>query len=174
MLMVAAHRDDIKKHIRADQLFGFRLHKAARFGNRRPQGAQALDVLVNRAGADFAAAGIGDRRPAAAPQKRAQHVIAGAQAPRQGKGNMVIPDGVRVDGQVFIRHILAPGAKQLQNFDQRVYVVNIGQIFDGTGIIAQDGCGNHGYSGVFSPADRDLPHERIPALDEHFLIVEHQ
>ena len=124
-------------------------------------------MLVDGSGADFAPAGEVYLAVAAASQKRAQQVIAGAQT----LGITVADAGSRC-GTGIHRHELArnvgdPRPQGAKDIHQRTHILNVGQIFDGAGLVRQKGGGNHRHGGILSAADAYLALQGIAAGYQH-------
>ena len=77
----------------------------------------------------------------------------------------------RINDEMLARHIVGLCAQQIQNFDQGVHVVDVGQVFDRAGLVAQERCRDHGHGGVLAAADGDLAHEGTSACDQHFILA---
>jgi len=52
-------------------------------------------------------------------------------------------------------------------------VLDIGQVFDGTGGVAQQRRRDDRNSGVLAAADRDLAYQRMTACNQHFILATH-
>ena len=170
----AAHGDKIKKHIAPGEALGVGVHHAAPVVNARAQGRKALEVLVDEAAPNVAPAGIGNLGPQPAAQQRPQHIVAGAQPLGQRIGHPKRMDAPGIHGEVFAGHIVHLGAQRLQNLVEGVHVVNVGQVFHRTGLVAQKGCGYGGHRCVFAAAHGDFPHQGPASGDEHFVLHVHK
>ncbi|MBP5728775.1 MAG: hypothetical protein J6Y48_17015, partial [Clostridia bacterium] len=165
-----ADGDHIKENVAAGQR-AFRCQHAADFLRFRADGTEALQVLVHRPGADFTAAGGGNTRFAAASQQGAQQVIACTQTL-----GVVVGD-LHAFGRPGIHMHAAPGfiinfcTKLCQDICQGVDIFNIGKIFDGAGLIAQQRSRNNCNGGIFAAADPDLTFQCVSAGDQHPLFA---
>lgn len=169
----AAHRDHIEKYVVAHQMVGLGVHHAAPVLDGRAQRFKALQMLVDGAGADIAAAGIGHLGPAPAAQQRAQQVIAGPQAAGLPVGNVIFLHVRGVDRHPLAGTVVHLRAQPPQNVHQRPHVLDIRQVFDGAGLVAQKRRRNHRHRRILTAADGDLPHQRVAAGDQHFILAFH-
>ena len=119
----------------------------------RAQRLPALDVLVDGAGAEVAAARHGDLRPAEAAQQRADEVVAGANLPRLRKGRARLAHLAAIElprrgpDPVHLR------THTQQDINQVVDVGNIGDVFNAALSLNQQRRGDNGNRGVFRAAD---------------------
>ena len=105
-----AHGDNVQIDRRAGEaaILGGGVDEAALHGHLRAHGGEALDVLVDGADAEVAAAGHGHGGLTEAAQQRAQQVIAGADTAGQVVGRAGAVDGVAVDlDGVAVQHTYA-------------------------------------------------------------------
>ena len=145
---------------------GLRHNKAALGVHLHAQGPEALQVLVDGAGAaEVAASGQRHVRPAEAAQQRAQHVVGGAAAAGQLVGHAAIaePGAVHLHRmRVYITHIRA---QLLQNPQQEGNVADLGNVLNAAGAADHQGSGNNRNGRVFRAADVDLSKQGTSALD---------
>ena len=111
-------------------VFGRGADVAARLLDRRAEGLEALDVLVDGADAEVAAAGHGDLRAAEAAELRADEVRRSADAPHKLLRGDRIADVAAID--LHHRRAEAADARThaVQDVQQQVHVGNIRQVFD--------------------------------------------
>ena len=168
----AAHRDQVKKHVAADET-AVRpgIHHAAAVLDIGAQGSKALQVLVDGTAADGASAGIAHLGTGTAAKQRAQQIVAGTQALGVGIGHMTFVHAVRIDDQVLSGNILGFGTQQIEDLDQGVHVVDIRQVFHRAGLVAQKRRRDDGHSGILAAADRDLAHQGTSAGNQHFILA---
>ena len=149
----------------------FSCQHAADFFRFRADGTETLQVLVHRTGADLTAAGGGNPCFAAASQQGAQQVIACTQTLGVAVGDL------HAFGRPGIHMHAAPGfiihfcAQLCQDIRQGMDIFNIGKIFDGAGLIAQQCSRNNCNGGVFAAADPDLTFQCVSAGDQHPLFA---
>ena len=138
-------------------------------GHIRAQRLKALEMLVDGADAQVAAAGHADLRGAEPAQKRPDEVIGSPVL----SGEVVVQHlgGAKtraVDADGGIRehlHLRAQPPKDLQlNGD----VADLGQIFDDTGPFYENGAGQNGHCRILCAADGHLTVQSAPALDDVF------
>ena len=169
----AADSDHIEEYVVAHQMICPGVYHAAPILNGGPQRFKALQMLVNGAGADVAAAGIGHLGPSSPAQQRPQQVIAGPQTAGLPVGNVVFLHVGRVDHHPLAGTVVHLRAQLPQNIHQRPHVLDVRQVFDGAGLVAQKRRRNHCHRRVFATADGDFPHQRIAAGDQHFILAFH-
>ena len=165
-----AHADLVKKDPRALQLFfGADGDHAVIHAVLGAQSAERLQVLVDGAGPQVAAAGHGHLRPAEPGQQRAQEIIAGPHLP----GQVVRHIGAHQMGGVDLvgvavqhPHLGAQGAEDVQADG---HVADVGQILDHTDTGGQDGGGQDAHRRVLRARNIDLAHQRPAACNNKLL-----
>ena len=145
------------------------MDEAALHGHVSAHGGEALDVLVDGADAEVAAAGHGHGSLTEAAQQRAQQIIAGANTARQIVGRAGGVDGAAVDlDGVAVQHA-HPGAQLLQNGEEQRHIADLGDVLDAADTVYQQGGRDNGNGGVFGAADGDLA-VKLPSAADHVFI----
>ena len=129
------------------------------------QGGQALDVLVDGASAQVAAAGHGHLRVAEAAQQRAHQIVAGPDLAPDLIGHRPVADVAAVHlhgGAVDGAHT---GVQFLQHVQQQGHIADLGNIFNAANALYQQGGGDNSHSGIFRAADFYFTIKRSPAMD---------
>ena len=145
------------------------MDEAALHGDVSSHGGEALDVLVDGADTEVAAAGHGHSRLSEAAQQSAQQVVAGADAAGQIVGRAGAVDGVAVDlHRVTVQHADV-GAQLLQNGEEQGHIADLGNVFDAADTVHQQGGGNDGDGGIFCTADGHFAKQRTAAMDNVFV-----
>ena len=164
----SAHTDLIKEDVCAVELLGTHRDHAVVHAVLGTQGTEHLEVLVDGAGAQVAAAGHGHLRPAKAGQQSAQEVVAGTHLTGQivrhvGAGQM---GGVDLVG-VAVEHLdlRAQGAQDLQ---AHRHVTDIRQIFDHTDIRRQNGSRQNADRRILCTGNGDLAVQGLTARNNKF------
>ena len=166
-----AHGDNVQIHRRAGEtaVLGGGVDEAALHGDVSSHGGEALDVLVDGADTEVAAAGHGHSRLSEAAQQSAQQVVAGADAAGQIVGRAGTVDGVAVDlHRVTVQHADV-GAQLLQNGEEQGHIADLGNVFDAADTVHQQGGGNDGDGGIFCTADGHFAKQRTAAMDNVFV-----
>ena len=165
------HGDNIQIHRRAHEtaVFGGGVDKAALHGHLGAHGGEALDMLVNGADAEVAAAGHGHGGLTEAAQQSAQQVIAGADTAGQIIGRAGAVDGVTVDLHRVAVQDADAGAQLLQNGEEQGHVADLGDVLNAAGAVHQQGGGNNGDGGVLCAADGHFAKQRMAAMDHVFV-----
>ena len=165
----SAHTDLIKEDVCAVELLGTHRDHAVVHAVLGTQGTEHLEVLVDGAGAQVAAAGHGYLRPAKAGQQSAQEVVAGTHLTGQivrhvGAGQM---GGVDLVG-VAVEHLdlRAQGAQDLQAYR---HITDIRQIFDHTDIRRQNGSRQNADRRILCTGNGDLAMQGLATRNNKFL-----
>ena len=151
-----ADGDDVKEDVAPGKVVALRGQDTGGFAGFRADGLEAFEVLVHGTGTDFAAAGGWHLGLPAPAEQGAEQVIAGAQPLGIPVGNRCAFRGPGIDPHHFPGLIFHFGAQLDENIRQGVDVFDIGQVFNGTGLIAQQGSGNDGHGCVLAAADTHL------------------
>ena len=145
---------------------GLGRHEAALGGHVGPQGAEALQMLVDGPGAaEVASAGQGHVRQAEPAQQRAQHIVGRPAAARGFIGDPAVAELAAVDLYgvgVYITHLCA---QILENAQQKRHIADLGHVLNTAGTADHQRGGDNGDGGVLGAADRDLSKQGPSALD---------
>ena len=166
-----AHGDNVQIDGRTRQTAapGGGVDEAALHGHIRAHGGKALDMLVDGADTEVAAAGHGHGSLTEAAKQRAQQIIAGADTARQIVGRAGGVDGAAVDlDGVTVQHTHL-GAQLLQNGEEQRDIADLGDVFDAADTVYQQGGRDNGNGGVFRAADGDLA-VKLPSAADHVFI----
>ena len=163
------HRHGIKEHMRARKLFAAHVDHAVLHRVARPQSAESLQVLVDGAGPQVAAAGHGHLRRAEAAQQRAQKVIAGPHLAGEiiRHFRAAHMGGVDLVG-VFIEHA-HPRAQGAQDLQRHSDIADGRQVFDHAFVRRQNGGGQDRHRRVLCAADGNLAGQGLAPVDHKFL-----
>ena len=162
-----ADGDNIKENIAAGQLIAFGGDETADFLGVGTQGLEAFEMLIHGTGADVAAAGRGNLRLTAAAEQGTQQIIAGAETLGVAVGNGSALRGAGIDRHHVPRFIIHLCPKLPQDIRQGVDILNVREILNGAGFIAQQSGRNDSHGCILSAADMNLPFERLTAGDQH-------
>ena len=164
-----AHRHGVEKDMVAFQALGLHIDHAAAHGVFRAQSGEGLEMLVDGAGAQIAAAGHRHRGGAEPAQQRAQEIVAGAHLAAELVGHFGAGDagGVDLEG-VCIQH-LHLCAHLVQNVHRGRHIADVGQVFDHAGTARQQRGRQNGNGCVFGAADGYLAHEGLSAGNHKFI-----
>ena len=127
------------------------------------QGGKALDVLVDGADAEVAAAGHGDFRLAETAKQRADEIIGGTDLPGQ-----LIRGAGRADmGAVDLHRVAIDctdvGPQLFQNLQTQRHIGDLGNIFNAADTVHHQRGGDDGDGGVFRTADGNLSGQSFSA-----------
>ena len=170
----AAHGHHVKENVTAPKLIRLHNDHAAPLFRLGTQCLKSLQVLVNGAGTDFAAAGSSHHGPSAPSQQCAQQVIAGTQPPSLLKAHLMTFGRPRVNGHKLIGHIGYLCAEGTENIHQCMDVLDIRQVLYSTGFICQQGSWYHGHCRVLAATDPHLALQCIAARDQHSFFLGHR
>ena len=138
--------------------------KAALHHHLGAQGGKALDVLVDGADAEVAAAGHGHFSLAEAAQQRADEIIGGADL----AGQVIAGAGGTDVAAIDLHRVAVDGAdgsaQLLQDLQAQRHIGDLGDVFDPAGAVHQQGGGDNGNGGVFSAADLNFTKQGFSAL----------
>ncbi len=166
----AGHGDHVGHHARALQALGAGMDKAVLNADLGAHGLQALDVLVDRARANGAAAGQRHTRLAEARYQRAQHQDRGAHGLDQFVGGLW-----RVDVGAVERHaraiLLGLHAHLAQQLERGAHVLQPGNVVERDGVRAKQPGAQDRQRGVLGAGYADLASQRAIALDLEFVHV---
>ena len=130
-----------------------------------PHRDEALDMLVDGAAAQVAAAGEGHLRPAEAAQQSAHQIVAGTNPAGQLVWDLPVADV----GAVNVHRGAVDGAdicpQLLKDLEDQRHIADLGDIFNTAHPVHQQCGGDDSDSGVFGAADGDGPGERLSALN---------
>ena len=165
----SAHADLIKEDVCTVHLLGAHADHAVVHAVLCAQSTEHLQVLVNGAGAEVAAAGHGHLSLAKTGQQCAQKVVAGAHLAGQvvrdvGAGQM---GGVDLVG-VAVDHfdLCAQNAEDLQ---AHRHITDIRQILDHTDIRCQNGCRQDAHRRIFGTRNGNFAVQGLAARNNKFL-----
>ena len=162
----------VKEDIAAGQVIAFGGQDSSDLARFRADRLESLQVLVHRAGADFASAGRRDLRFSAAAQQCAEQVIAGTETLRIVIGNRRPLRRPRIHPHHLSGFIIHLGAELLEDVGQRVNVFDIREVFNCTGFVAKQGSRNHGNRSILAAADPDLAFQGMAAGYKHPLFTQ--
>ena len=163
-----AHRGHVQIDLRAVQpVRRFGRNHAAVGGDLRAQRLKALDVLVDGAVADGAAAGVGNLRLAKARQQRTHEIIGCAQPPRVRFRHKGAVHPARINGHGGAVQ-LDFGTQFAQNAFQREGIAHLRKVFDRARLVAQQRRRYDCQRRVFSAVDHNGALEPVPAVYPQF------
>ena len=164
-----AHRHIVKEHMRTLQGAAAHLDHAVLHRIACAQGTEGLQVLVNGAGTQVAAAGHGDLAGAEPAQQSAQEIVACPHLTGQIVRHLGAVDvgGVDLVG-IFIEHphLSAQGGEDLQRDG---HIADGGHVLDHAFIGCQDSGGQNGYHRVLRTADGHFALKGFAPVDNKFL-----
>ena len=166
----SAHGDDVQVDLGAlhPARPGAGVNIAALYVHVGPHGHKTLDVLVNGAPAEVAAAGRGDLRRAEAAQQRADQIVGGPNL----AGQLLRDAGVADMGAVDVHRSAVDrayvGTQILEDIQDQRHVADLGNVLDAADAVHQQGGGDDSDSGVLGAADVDLSKQRSPAVNYIF------
>ena len=159
---VAVHVD-----VGADKVVGFYVYHAALFqGDFGTQGLKGLDVQVDRAHAQIAAAGHCHAGPAKTAQQDTQEIVGRAVEAGHFIGDLGFLDMLCINHHSGAVNGLYHGPNVGEDFQNDGNIADVRDIFDDTGFLGQDCCSQDGNSRVFCAADGDFSHQPATALDD--------
>ena len=127
--------------------------------------AHALQMLVDGARTDHAAARQGKLHLMKAPKQRAKQIIGSAHAADRFAQRFGVGERTRVDAHAIPVRIIDGNAQLLQDFLEALDVLNMRQILQYAGF-ARENCGRYdGDRGVFRAADGHGSFEPVTAFD---------
>ena len=167
----SAHGNNVQIYRGAGEpaIFGGGVDKAALHGHLGTHGGEALDMLVDGADAEVAAAGHGHGGLPKPAQQRAQQVVAGPDAAGQIVGRAGAVDGMAVDFHRVTVQYADAGAQLLQNGEEQGHVADLGDVLDAADAVHQQSGGDDGDGGVFRAADGHFAKQRTAAVDNVFV-----
>ena len=139
--------------------------KAALHHHVRAQRGKALDVLVDGAHAEVAAAGHGDLRPVEPAQQGADQIIGRADAPRQLIGGAGGADVGAVDLHRVGIDCAHARAQLSQDLQKKLHVGDLRDILDTANAVHQQRGGQDGHRRVLRAADLHLAEQGLSAPD---------
>ena len=166
-----AHGDDIQIDLGAAEprsVLDPGVDEAAPDVHLGAHGHKALDVLVDGAVAQMAAAGGGHLGAAEPAQEGADEVVGGADFPCQLIGDLCVADVGAVDvhrGTVDRAHIRA---QLLQDVEDHGHVADLGNILNAAYAVHQKCSGDNRHRGIFGAADINLAIKRLTAANHVF------
>jgi hypothetical protein len=165
-----ADGDDVEIHMAAGQTALGRVGAdiAAGLLDGGAHGLEALDVLVDGADAEVAAARHGDACVAEAAQLRADEVIGRANAAHELDGSRDVADVAAVDLDRVAAQAADDRAHVAQDLEKQAHIGNIGYIFNPAGAVHQQRRGENGDGGVFGAGNGDGAVELFAASDQIF------
>jgi len=161
----APHGGDVEVDPGPPEAPGPGLHVAFPQIDLGPHGLEGLEVEVDRAGADGAAAG--ERHPCLAHPRhqRPEDEDGGPHSPHQVVGRLAAGDVAAVDPQgVALAFHLRPVVGQ--EFLDRPDIGKVGDVSVGAPAVGQKGRHENGQGGVFRAADPHAPFQLVPAFDD--------
>ena len=132
------------------------IHKTALDIDIGTQGTHALDVLVDGANAEIAAAGHGCLGAAEAAQHGTDQVIGSTDFAHQLKGSILAARIRTVDFDGIFIDITDSGTQLDQDGQKGVGIADLRNIFNTADAFYQECCGNNGNRSVFGAADFHL------------------
>ena len=159
-----AYADHVQVDLCTDELLCMRLYHAALDYNICTKRAHALDVLIDGALADGAAAGQGDLRMTITAKHRPQQVIGSAQAAHHVKRNGVGVDALWVNAHRAIRCEIHIRAHVPQNLLQNAHILNLRQVFHHAAFPCKNDGRDDRHSGVFCAANGHAAFQPVPAV----------
>ena len=139
--------------------------------NGGTDGLEALDVLVDGARAEVAAAGQRHAGMAEAAELRADEIIGGADTAHQRVGGLRIAHICAAELQRIRTQAADLCAHAVQNLQQEPDIGDIRHIFDAAGAVYEQCCRKNRHGGVFCAADGYDAGQRMAALDNVFIHV---
>ncbi len=142
-------------------------------GDGCAQPLQALDVQVNRPGANGAAPGQRDARASGARQQRPQHQGRGAHGLHQLVGSLgrgaqaAAVDGGAVMGAPVSQ--LDLGAHGHQQLARSLNVAHVGHVLQDHRLIGEQSRSHGRQRGILGPADANRAQQRIPPANYEFI-----
>ena len=131
-------------------------------------GAEALEVLVNGAVGEIAAAGQGDTGGAEAAQLRADEIVGRAEAANQLDGGGNVADVGVVDLDAVGGQAADGRAHIAEDIEQEPDIGDIGDVVEVADAVNKQGGRQDGDRGVFGSGDIDGTLERHAALNQIF------
>ncbi len=137
-----------------------------------PRRLESLDVQVDGAGSDGAAAGKRNAGVAAAGYQRAEHQRGGAHGLDEFVGGFGGVEFGAVDGGAVLGASVAEfdfGAHGGEQVARGLNVADLRNIFEDDGLIGEQGGGHAGKRGIFCAADAHRAEQRLSAADYEFV-----
>lgn len=132
--------------------------------DRRAEPPQPFDVQVDRARAQFTAAGEGEAGPAAAGENRAKEEDRGTHLPHELFGQVEIGDVPRIDGDPVVLPF-QNAAEHGEDLSGRIDIRKGGAVIEGRPA-AEQGGREDGQNGVFCTVDGDFALQTPPAVNQ--------
>ena len=150
-----AHGHHVQVDIGApeDAVFRGGVDEAALHHHLGAQGGEALDMLVDGADAEVAAAGHGHLRLTETAQEGANQIIGCPHLPGQLIGGPGRADVAGVDLHRVAVDDADAGAQMLQDLQGQRHIGDLGDVLDAADPVHQKGGGENGHGGVFGAAD---------------------
>ncbi len=154
-------------HRTADELAGENFDVAAFDAVHGAEGLEALEMQIDRAITDDAAAGERDGRFLLAPEQWAEHAHGSAH---------LADDFVRGLGDDFFRldgdHAAGPlhlRAEVREDLEHVMDIAQVGNVMDDARLLGQQGGREDGERGIFRTADLDRAIKAVAAVNENFI-----
>ena len=163
-----ADRDGIKEHMRTVQRARLDMDLAVLDRILRPQRGKRLEVLVDGARAQVAAARHRHLAGAEPPQQRAQEIIACAHLAGKFVGDLGADDVGGIDLVCTAADHADAGPQLAEDLEGRHHITDAGQVFDQAFIRGQNRGRQNGHGCVFRAADIHIALQRVAPADHKF------